>query len=82
MMFIQTENRRRLKMGMTDYESCDTCDSICPYCKHQQDYSGDPLGDDEDTTTVCDECNSTYTIICSATYKHQCYTQEDINSED
>jgi len=68
-------------MGMTDYEICDTGTCICPYCKHEQHYTGDPLGEDDATTIECDECEKTYTIIGDVTYKHKCYTQEDINEE-
>jgi DNA-directed RNA polymerase subunit RPC12/RpoP len=32
-------------------------DFMCPYCKKDNYYEGDVLGDEETTMTICSECD-------------------------
>lgn len=67
---------------MTDYELCDGRSIICPYCKHEEQWTGDPIGGDGDETqTNCEDCGKEYTVRVSITVRHECYPSED-NSEE
>ncbi len=56
-----------------DYEICDSCETICPYCKNRQHYTGDCLDQDEETTETCDNCGKDYRVVASFSVSHHCY---------
>ena len=65
-------------MGIFDYETCETHSRVCPYCQNEEQYGGDPLGDQDTTEEVCNSCGKTYTIKMEASYQHECYKKEDL----
>ena len=68
-------------MSWSDYELCETHSVICPYCQNEDDYSCDPLGDEQTTETECGSCGKPIVVKMSATYNHHCYKKEDWNEE-
>lgn len=68
-------------MSIYDYESCLTCEVICPYCQHKDGYTGDSLGDQEETEVTCGECGKEFRVKMEATYSHECYKLEEDEDE-
>ena len=64
-----------------DYELCDSGGVICPYCKAEDHWTGDPIGDDDaSTTTECSSCGKEFEVRVSITVDHHCYKLEENNT--
>ena len=59
-----------------DYEIIDSWGTKCPYCEHEQNYTGDPLGEDEGTEVDCEECKKEYLVTASVSVTHKCYKKK------
>lgn len=44
----------------------------CPYCAHEQEYTGDPLEEDQILEEECDSCKKTFRIIQHCDYWLEC----------
>lgn len=64
-------------MSWLDGERCSTGEIICPHCKHKTGYSGDPLGDDETTEEICEECDKKFIVQCQISADHICFTEDE-----
>lgn len=62
---------------MVDNTWCESWGSECPYCGNQQNYTGDPLGQDETTIIKCSKCEKEYEILCHVLYRHEGRPIED-----
>lgn len=60
-----------------DYEVCTDSETLCPYCHFREQYSGDSLGDDEETEEVCSNCKKTFLVVAHVSKDHQCYKIEE-----
>jgi hypothetical protein len=56
---------------MTEYTWTDSGVTGCPYCKHEQNYTGDPLGEDDSTDIECNNCHATYEVVMHIMYRHE-----------
>jgi len=63
---------------MIDYEFCRDCETVCPYCKNKEQYSGDSLGNNEETEEVCSNCKKTFIVRCVVSADHECYPKESL----
>lgn len=61
---------------MENYEIIDSCDTKCPNCKHEQDYVGDALSEDEETEVECDNCGEEYLVMKLVSTSHKCYKKK------
>jgi len=67
---------------MNEYNICDSCETICPYCNNKEQYSGDPIGYDGDSKEViCDKCNKKFIVVVNIIVEHHCYRKNKENEE-
>lgn len=52
----------------------------CPYCKSENKYTGDCLGEDETTETECRDCGKKIEVTCSihVTYRANCLESDHV----
>lgn len=54
-------------------------DLDCPYCDHRFDYTGDPMGDEEETEQECPECFKYFVVTSSLTINYNTHKAPCLN---
>lgn len=66
---------------MGDYEYSEGDTLCCPYCKHEFEFTGDPLDQDEEIEVDCPECGKEYVARADYSRSFNNYKKHDVVSE-
>lgn len=65
-------------MDFDDYEIAGSLGYICPYCKYEGHWNGDPIGGDGDEEDCqCEVCDREFIIRVAIDVDHHCYPKKD-----
>ena len=61
-----------------DYEYSDGDSLCCPHCKSEFEYTGDPIGQDEEVENECPDCGKEFVSVADYTRSFNNYKLNDV----